>query len=498
MGKTVGKSKKIGFYAAGVILGLLALLFRRLYLGQLSSYLLYPDTAEYFDAAQNLALGRIDLMRMPLYPLFLLVVSRLSGTGVGTDAFVAVTVDVQCVLSSVGILFLYHSLVMLLSRPLQYRPCSIAGRIGAFGSDSGDKDRPADPGTYSLKAIAGSFLAAGLAAIHPALVNWDFLILTESLTIFWMILLVWSWLRYTRTFPEKSPYSERMPPRVGSLIQIFIFSAFLAFTKPFYLALPGLLLLLLALFAFFNGRSARAHLLPAGICTLSVYLLMGTYCVVNGVQNNYYGLTGVSGINSFGKILQYRMEDLGEEGQILEQIRQETARSGEPPEPAEFAEKYGYDRENYQGIRDFAESIIRKNPLRYMKETLKLIFWTLLDQRALTDYNNRVFIVDPWVRGWMKMLGGSVFTYAVLYVLLAAWILLSAGMIACKQSGPRAILARAFLLILVLYQIAMTLAGAHGEYARLIAPVLVVVLILCTDLLITGICFVIRLYKSPG
>ena len=478
-------------WLVSILLFLVAWLFRKAYLQELSVYLLYPDTAEYFEAARRLAAGQVDLMRMPVYSLFMAVISWLTGREIGSDAFVEAVAWAQRFLSSVGVVCLYHAM-RALWQPV-VRSENLSGSPGIVSA--------------GLAGLAGlpALLAALVCAVHPAIVNWDFLILTESLTLFLYMMLFCAAARYLRG------------RSTASLVAGFLLSGVLLFIKPFYLPLPLMLLGLLGIWFLPGGnwRTSLRHIVLAGSLVVFIYTLLGGYVILNGRQNGYYGITGVSGINSFGKILQYRMVELGEDGLIKDRVLSGKQPYWVDPNPLGFALEHGYDQDNYAQLKTFAGDIIRKYPFRFVMATARCFLGDMRHYSWMADYCARVYVTGDasWPAALYRLLGGSraVNRYQVLYGLLllqlAAIVLVEirrrkkcSG--AEKDPGTELTLhpgnsrIRILVFTLILFQCLMTLVGAHGEYHRLMAPVYFLIIYSYMDLAVLSAVWITNHFRA--
>lgn len=451
-----------------VILFILSLLIRTIYEKTLMNYLLYPDSQEYLDAALSFAKGRIDMLRMPVYPAFLHIVSLISGYTVGTDSFVIAVTYTQRFLSSIGVVFLYHALVAFWCPS---RSC--------YNVEESSGRRAVKAG-YILSAILAAFYA-----VSPAVINWDFLILTESLTMFFVSILLWSYFSFLRN------------RRLRYLIMSFVLSGLLMFIKPFYLFFPVIMLVFSVISCGTAARERKRNII-AGIFSVAViFSLLGWYVLLNGRQNGYYGVTGVGGINSFGKVLQYKMYDLGPEGILKDRINKAVNETGHEPDPLIFGLEYGYDKANFTELSDYAKNIIVHHPIKYLTRTLIYAIKEIGHEEVLTDYCDRVYYKDIdkgkgmgmgmgiekgdiWPQTLFKLMGGLPILNSFYTLYLMILLKLVVALLFWK---PRVSKARLFIFGIILYQLAMSLVGSHGEYGRLMAPAYILIFITWVDLL---------------
>lgn len=403
-----------------------SLAVRILYFINLKEFRLYPDSMEYIRAAYKLSHFSIDTIRVPLYPVFIQVARHvLPWVELESAVFIF-----QMIISSAGMSMLFIISMLM------------------------------------FKSYIKAFVVSVTSLLSVSVLNWDFLILTESLSNFLMILLLFLSILFLNKPSSKLAAAT------------FFVCGCLIFIRPFYIALP-----VLALFGFFVFRKVRAKLnkklmTVAVLCFFTVYISVFTYSILNKVQNGYMGISPVGAVNKMGKILQYDMHELGDNGKIKQFIREEKEAAGRQDiEPVGFMARYGLDKENYKEADAFAGNIIKKHPLEYLKRTFNFVAGEkFLKYAVFTDYNR-----DNYIKAWPEKLfevlenREAVNNFKFLFGLI---------LVECVHTLISVIKRRAWgtgwLVVdsIILYQVAMSIAGSHAEYHRLVAPVYVLIFLI--------------------
>jgi len=429
---------KYRFLIAAFIIFVLSLFVKLSYFNSLQKVLMFPDSYEYLSAAEKIKSLNVEISRVPGYPVFLLatrVVFRFMKTETGI--FIA-----QAIMSSVGAVLLLKA------------------------------------GFLLFKSRIASVSVCLIYIFHSAVFSWDFLILTESMSMFLIILLVLLFALYSYT-------RHRM-----YLLFLYMTCIVLMFTKPFYIFLPVLLsgVLIFQSMVAKDTKDIKRVLALSIIGPAVAYSIVAAYSYVNYRQNGYFGISNVSAINRLGKVLQYDMYSLGENEKIVSLIENEMkTNGGAKPVPAEFIKKHGLDDNNYSELREFLNSIIKKHPLLFVKKTVELTFTEIYKEKFFIDYNKynsnsewHQFLYDkiadvPWLNSF-----GFVF---ILLLAEISNIVFSIAKSCCfrvkKHEWPWI-----FVMLLCLYQLVLSIAGSHGEYHRLMAPVYALIFLIFMRLIL--------------
>lgn len=143
---------------------------------------------------------------------------------------------------------------------------------------------------WSATIIATAFAA------NPYMVQWERAINSEGIT---------NWLLVT-LFLLIERYLRQARPRL--LVWIVVLLALIVLTRPFYIFLPGLCLVLLGLHALRTGawrQRWRSLTLALGV----LVGIMTAYAVGNGIASGYYGISDSSNVNLFGLVMTCHLQD---------------------------------------------------------------------------------------------------------------------------------------------------------------------------------------------
>jgi hypothetical protein len=230
-------------------------------------YINYPqvelnvDTVTYLSVVRR-ALTRpdflIDVVRLPGYPLFIIVIYMLEGRN-----------NLAAVSNAQAILFLLMTLEIYLIALLIFQRAWLAFLVGVL------------VGTNSiLLSYTKPIMSEGLAA---------FLFTTLALAIVCFI----------------------RARRVWTLWFITLSLLLLIFTRPEWMYLPMLLFIYLFLVVMQWGdrQQLLQYSIHAVFSILLIYSCIVAYTERNGIQNHSRALTSVVNLSLMGKILQYKMEN---------------------------------------------------------------------------------------------------------------------------------------------------------------------------------------------
>lgn len=419
------KGKDVQFFFCCFFIFTLSLTIRVFYFMSLQEIRLYPDSKEYLEAAYKLSYLTVDAARVPLYPVFIQVARHLL---FWLPQELAVCMA-QMILSSAGMILLLY-----LSRML-------------------------------FQSYIKAFLVTIFSALNIFVMNWDFLILTESLTIFLIILLVLLWAQ----FIEK--------PILKYSIGIYFVCLALLFTKPFYIVLPAALFTGLLFFQR-QSRQSKRDLVVQAAAVGTIFLLVLFYSLANYSQNGYGGISSVGSVNKMGKILQYNLQELSSDEEIKALIREEKEKKGtDEIEPVAFMREHGLDKEYYKAAAEFSSEIIKRHPILYVRKTFEFMgSEKFLRSAIFADYNYSNYGVS-WpenLKGFLNK-GPGINSFKFLLILLLIECLHTLFcMMKRKKDGWK----WAGIDVLILYQVFMSIGGSHGEYHRLIAPVYILIFLI--------------------
>ena len=228
--------------------------------------------------------------------------------------------------------------------------------------------------------------------------------------------------------------------------------ALLVFTRPEFLALPAVLLVLVLV--AYGDRRARVHaVLAAG----AIYALVGLYILGNNAINDYPGFTVVTEINSLGKAMQYGLQDEAPSrySTLTARIDDHLDR-GLEASPYVLAERYpGIRADNWELAGDYGRSVLRAAPLTY-----------------------------AWKSAELAARQKKILVLAALGLILWA---------AARSPRTRVV---GLLSLLCLYDLVMTSLGAYDNYERLYAPIFPLTVVLIVSIAVLDVELVRRVLAA--
>lgn len=380
------------------------------------TFIPYPDTTDYLNAASAI-LQHAQLvapLRTPGYPLLLSLIFV-----VDPARHLGVVIGVQTALMVVTSYELY-----LLAFRLTRQP--------------------------TVAAIIASLLATSFYVI-----DWQYTILTETLA-FWAAVTLFLLVERLLTRPRPAAWAW-----------FAVLSVFAIMVRPFFVYLPALLLLGLGAHAIWNRRQARPQLVAWCLSGVAIYACVAGYMALNGALNGYAGLSYVSNVNLFGKVMEYRMQDLPV-SPTLTPVQQATASymhaGGDPLFPWTLAQAHGYDRDYYEPVGAYARYVMVHYPAPWSAHVAAdagrvWIEPTFLYAPVATTHLNLPF----------RLLGRlTPAIYLLLPLLTVLWLLLR-----WRQRDDLRDPRRFLMLLLlagVVATVVMVAAGTYFEFYRLREP----------------------------
>ena len=389
----------------------------------------YSDSWTYLNCAK--VMGErfyIDVYRPPVYPLVLLLCALVFSW----DRFFIGLIIIQVFLSMISTVLIY--------------------KIGLIISNN--------------KPV--SLLAALVVNISISTFGWDFMIMSENFSIFLITLITYTLLKYFQTQNIKYLYAL-----AADLL-------LLVFTKPFFIGLPIFIIIIFILYYPLN--KVKYHSRPLFTFTISIcliYAFVFGYCTLNNKINGFYGITSVSNVNCFGKILQYKMEAYGDNTKLKDDINnayistpKDNLVRGEYLEPWGFLGKYGWANNNYFEPGRFSSSIIKNNLILYITNSLQLTANLMIELNPFRDFiainaidNNSIY------SRFINMASVILSPINSLYFLIPLFLLeLLIYIAAFKISYIKSHIGPLIVLLLILYHYLMSAFFSYGDYCRLLAP----------------------------
>lgn len=375
-----------------------------------------PDSGQYLlGAAAITAHGRfVDPLRTPGYPLFLALIFRFTGGQEFGSQNIAAAIGAQIALMIVTCYEIYVLAYRITPRPLF------------------------------------ACLAAALVSLNVYILDWEYSIRNEALTMWILVTLA----LVARTLLKRA--------RFGALVWFTALSLFLVLVRPFYIFLPALLVGALLLRALWQARLRRS-LYQYGAALVVVYGLIVGYMALNQVYNGFFGLSYVSGVNLFGKVLEFHLEDLAVSADlapIQRDLLAYTASGG--ADPWTFGQQYGYERNYYVPLGTYANYVVLHHPAQFAPPALKDSAVFALTNPALYAQGSPTRLFEGLrLLSRLLLLAYALTPAAVIWLSLRLW----------RDRNNRAIFTLCLLTLLILGALLMEGASAYDEFYRLRSPV---------------------------
>lgn len=251
-------------------------------------------------------------------------------------------------------------------------------------------------------------IAAAAIGTNLYILNWERLVLSEMFSIWLLVTLCYCFERYLRS--SQARY----------LVGLTALSVVIIFTRPIFICVPAVLVLVLALHAY------RQHTLRHTWQRLALVLALSYGCVfayagANAVLNGYVGISYVSGVSLFGKVLVYHMQDDTNDPRFAQVRRDADAyvRAGHN-EPWIFVQHdypdQHYDANNYALLSAYSADVILHHPTTFLGHVAVDVFQALQAPPIFYAANSKQ---DSLIR-YMTVISSGEFTlYPLLPLLLA-------------------------------------------------------------------------------
>ncbi|SRR5579884_1754634 len=332
---------------------------------------LFPDSQDYLNEAQQISgLHQIIFAyRPPVYPLFLAIILGLGGYNNLT-----LVVAVQAIFT-VAAAFEIYVLAYRLTRHY-FIACIIATLIGA----------------------------------NLYIADWERAVLTETLSYWLVVTLFLIGERYVTA------------PRIGQMVWFGALSAVGILMRPSLLVLPAVVLLSLAAWMFWR-KQLRQHWKTLVIASVITYGSVLGYMVLDKIQNNYFGVSYVSNVNPFGKLIEYHMVDLNTDPRFA-QMRADAdtmMQSGKRSPwflPRMFPDR-NYQANYYAEMAAYTNEVVLHHPTTFVEHAVNDIYaiWTA-PPTAYTPFaaSSKITSLYLDISAWML---NSYFLLPILLLLLA-------------------------------------------------------------------------------
>ena len=380
------------------------------------NFLSFYDTGSYFDAFSRLSAGRIDMFRVPVYPILLVLFDTLVGKG---NAFPVSLGYFQILVFYFSMYYFFRIISQFTKKPLLQ-----AAAVVVYGC------------------------ASPIVIYHKYL-------LTESLTISGFVFLLFFLFRHFET--KKPPY----------LISSCILTLLLTMLRPsnvFLFAVTGI-------YVVGFWISNKKFNLPVLSFAVSIVLLFG-YMSLNKIQNNYFGLSIVSARNRMFDIVTADIYHNNSDREMVNYIEAKKALNEPDPSIAydtvhEFESFVPFDRNGA-----FINEAIKDHSIVFIKHLLRKALDIGKHDMLMWYSHSQMKEGEPEI----DFIPGDFLSVSIGVVYLAALIELL--VILSNWIKTKAVPWYNLLIFLTISgQIAVNILAAPGEYYRLFSPVYSLVII---------------------
>ncbi len=410
------KNQKSTYLSLSCILPILLSTIMRIIYYDIYRYSHYVDTNTYMDAGKNLLNGHIDMMRTPIYPLFLEFC---------LSAFPNFNMSIVII----------QSIIFILSIFFFHRIC-----------------------IHFIKNKYIVFLMCLAYGTIPSTVNWEFCLLTESFSIVSIVIFV-----YLITL-----YLDKRSSLYIVMASFFIF--FMVMIKPGFIYIYVILFAFLIL-NFILTKNERAQMTKGIISSILSLLLIFTYIQINKYQNNVNGISIVTDINTFFNIVLADIYKDNPDKEISENI-DKLISEGRDPNGASYETELTY--RSYKPINrigNFNEEALKKNKKKYNEYTI-LKFINVYNININAKYAG----VKDKYKDYIDLL--NIFDLNIkffhVYILLLFEFILILTYWIIHKIPPWGTIG---IFSIMLLQIVVSLIGAQREFSRLICPILPLIII---------------------
>lgn len=319
---------------------------------------------------------------------------------------------------------------------------------------------------YALKTITKNKLILTLITlifgIAPGLVAWNAMILTEAISVFETVLLVFFTLKYLQNSSKIS----------AIFINIMIFIMIL--TRPAFIFLMPIYLLFWAI-RFFTNKEEKKNIIVALISFVVVTIMLIGYCLLVKMNYGNFGLTSVSNVNNVTTAICSNGYKNSKNEKLKNRI-QELA--GKNPEPAKVFDVWYIVETEYSNeeLKEFAKESLYNN--KEYREYLVNKIINLSEKNIGTLYN---FVTQKYQKETFKIYDMKIMENIVLPINFGMIYLMLLGTISyliyylIKHKKIDWILA--FCTVFIFANLFTAIVGAPYETQRLFISAIVFVLL---------------------
>ena len=388
------------------------------------------DTASYINYHANILKGQTEALRTPVYPYFIKSIALF-----GTDNLINNIATAQIIISFLSIILFYKTVNHILKN---------RGMV-----------------------IAASLLYGAMLPVF----NFDKVVITESLSVSYIVLLMYLLTSYLQT-PKKS---KAIILTLSVFIAIMLRPSFI-----YLLPLTGAFWI----FRLMMIKPERKTCL-AGLCTsaMVITLLLG-YSYLNQKNFGFNGISVVTNNNQMTVVIRSGLYNNGNDPEISNAIKNNFRQLHKKVVPKDslinITQKFDHER-----VHKFLVNCVMNQKDAYARHIYGVIT-SLENENIFTDYATHkstplAYKIDAVEYSVFRI--NFIFLYLFLGICL---LLLIVKWIKAKQP-PWFILV---LWLISIAQIAVAVIGGYDEYQRLIIaaiPALIILLFICMDELLAGL-----------
>jgi hypothetical protein len=375
-----------------------------------------PDSPSYLNFTENILNGEVNAWRTPIYPIFLKLIRHF----VSPSYFIQLVILVQSLISFSTIIVFY-------------------GIVRSI---------------YKKRHVI--FFATLFFALSPSIVNYDKCILTESLSISFIVFYMGLIINYFRK------------PTIFKAISYTLLTFFAIMLRPSFLFLIPLIAAFWILRFIFIKVDRKICI--AGFATsIFCLLLISGYSHLNFIQNGCYSLSAVKNLNQMDILITNNMYSNGNDYEITETIRNNCDIPSQIyhwKTHAVLNDKYSYSR-----ISDFIYNSIINQPKLYFQKVL-VRFYELGNERISTRYAERK---NGFISLFNFILKLNFITFFAIYFLLMIDIIYISFHFFKTQ---KILWYKIIVWALISAQLLIIVIGSPTDYQRLFVIVLPCVIIL--------------------
>jgi 4-amino-4-deoxy-L-arabinose transferase-like glycosyltransferase len=435
-------AEKSGYWAKGLLSMVRAPLFWIMLISAAGRYVYYSvllntiavDTDSYVNFHANLLFGQTDGRRTPVYPYFIKLIGLF-----GADNLFDHVVTAQIIVSFLSIILFYGVVKTLFRHP------------------------------------AIIFIASLIYGLMLPVINFDKVLITESLSVTCCLLFIYLIVRYL-----KKPAHT-----MAWLLTLLVFVAVILRPSFIYL-LP--LVIVFWLLRLLTVKSERRKCLSGLAASVVVMLLMAGYSALNKINSGFNGISLVSNNNQMAVVVNGGLYVNGNDSEIIAAINYnknlQQKNGGIPVAGINIMKRFDPER-----VHRYIVSCIVSCPFAYL-QYMGAKLSALRCDNIFTNYadhqvNPTAFRVERFEYGVFRIPFMWLYIFIVLDLVLitARWI---------KSKQPPWI--NLVLWMTIAGQLAVAIAGGYSEYQRLILaaiPALVISVFFYVDM----VCLAINKYK---